>query len=267
MAYHAYSGVPDPVQQYVSSQYSYTPEQQSEITVAEPSNEVPTVLSPYHGQYSGGYNPAAYHPGQFNSNQFNPNAFHVQTGYEGYLVPGPPTAAQKDIEPREPPSSPFQSISSSIPTSMREATSLLSRSFAFLLGLLGVTVFGGGITTALCTFTPLCTISFALPFVRSGIREFNEIVGNGDLAEMAQKAQKALEKYTRMDSAAKGNTVTKSDSSNVEDEWKTLTVAIKQKGFEPNQKSAPIEKSATSEKMESVEKVESNGKNEASKTL
>lgn len=191
----AYQGIPDPVQQY-ASQYG------NGVDQADSTNEVPTVVDPnsfYPNQFSGihgGFNPTGYNPAPYNPNQYNPGAFNVQTGFEGYLVPGPQLPSQKQVvAPRNPPSiiSSLQAFPSSLAASMRDTTSLLSRSFAFVMTLLGVTIGGGAITTALCTFTPLCTISFALPFVRSGIRDFAAPIVGKETAEVLEQAMTKFE--------------------------------------------------------------------------
>lgn len=255
---------PDPIQQYVSnSPYDYIPTEQEgeETDEAEPTNEVSTVIDPYSGYANaGGYNPAAYSPDAFNPNQYNPGAFHVQTGYQGYLVPGPPGApAKQQIATSEPPSflTPISNaISSLMPSAVRDGSgTLLSRSFAFLMSLLGVTVFGGAVTTALCTFTPLCTISFALPFIRNALplnsklyqSELEPILGKPGYELLA----KAIDRYTKFNDEKKEK-ISKSVSNSVSeaDTLKPIDAskAVIEKGVvEPGveAKVEPVEKSDT----------------------
>lgn len=251
----------DPVQQYVSS---YNPENVG--AQGESSNEVPTVIDPYSNypnQYSGGYpqgvyNPVAYNPAAFNPNQYNPGAFRVQTGYEGYLVPGPPGPVQQKVEvaPRNP-TSLLTSISNIIP-SMRESTSLLSRSFAFLMSLLGITVFGGTITTALCTFTPLCTISFALPLFgvrKSSIRNYAEPFMGEEKAKMLEKA---IETFGSLNNEQRAKIVAKSIETEPEIDIKSIPSVEK---VDPSEK---MVKDAPSENIENIEKMENSEKSDIS---
>lgn len=59
----------------------------------------------------------------------------------------------------------------------RAVITLFNRSGAFLLTLTGLVLVGGAVTTAICAFTPVCTISFAsLPFV--GLRNNAVVIAN-----------------------------------------------------------------------------------------
>lgn len=220
--------MPDLVQQYASSHggnvdsvhpnafhsdsfdpNSFNPDAYNPDSNAEASNEVPAFIEPGYNGYSD-FGPYGS-PNGYNSD----GSFSVQNGYEGFLVPGPP--GQKAVVAREPLPNPLGSISaltSSIPETMRQTTSLLGRSFAFLLGLLGVTVFGGGITTAICTFTPLCTISFAIPFlpalgVRSGLRDVAETL---DMSDTANMLAKSISKLAKMQPDEKANFAAKASA-------------------------------------------------------
>lgn len=208
--YGAYQGgneYNDPVHQYVSSFGADT-----EALEAEPTNESASLVDPYAAYDPNVYNPSA--PNAFQSGAYNPGAFHVRTGYEGYLVPGLPKQAvqQETVASREPQTffSPLTAFTNNLPQTMRQAGSLLGRSFVFLLGLLGVTVFGGGITTAICTFTPLCTISFALPLVgiRSGVKEMAE---NYIGADSTKFVLQAIEKYSKMQPDEKASMAAQSE--------------------------------------------------------
>ncbi|XP_055317623.1 uncharacterized protein LOC129576465 [Sitodiplosis mosellana] len=248
----AYKGVQDPVQQYVSGQYG------NDVNQAESTNEVPTVVDPlsvYPTQYSGhaihgGYNPTAYDPAAFNPHQYNPGAFNVQTGYEGYLVPGPPLP-QKQVVARNPSSffGSLQAIPSSLTETMRDTTSLLGRSFAFLMTLLGVTIGGGAITTALCTFTPLCTISFALPFVRTGLRELSQPVVGKDAADILEEA---IVKFSKFNSEQRAKMAAKSDAIVPEIEIKTVP-SIEKVEASVEKVASVMEKVEKSEQLEKTE--------------
>lgn len=84
---------------------------------------------------------------------------------------------------------------------------MLMRSGTYLLGSIGVVLFGGAVTTAICTLTPLCTISFAaLPFL--GLREslttktIKESIANEITSDRVRRAAEfvrtALEKYNQI---------------------------------------------------------------------
>lgn len=201
---------PDPVQQYATS-YN----QEKDIN-AEPSEQLTSYLEPVgnYPQYAGYSGIVPY--ASANVGGYNPGAFAVQSGYEGYLVPGPPQALaepKKEVVSRnsftsflDPISSTVSSLARSFPGSM-----MFGRSLSFLLGLLGVTVFGGGITTALCTFTPLCTISFALPFagLRSGFKELAKSYVGPENADMLDKA---IETFTKMETQERAQAAAKSEA-------------------------------------------------------
>lgn len=191
---------PDPVQQYANSYGTDNEANPSDIVTTSTGNVAYPVqysgIAPYSG-YSG----------------YNPGAFSVQSGYEGYLVPGPaPLLPARSTElgtPQLPSlfSGPLSALTSIFP-SMRDATAMIGRSMGILLGLIGVTIFGGGVTTALCTFTPLCSISFALPFV--GLRGFRDTAKtitdalnidkttSENIARAADLTFTAIEKFQKM---------------------------------------------------------------------
>lgn len=231
----AYPGfqMQDPVQQYATSNYA----EQDGIN-AEASNQYPTYYDPTYNGYSGivpyaagnvnGYNPAA--PNGYN----NPGAFAVQTGYEGYLVPAPPqaaaTAPKKEVSSRNSISSFFGPFSSAVSALSR---SLPESPFNLLLGLLGATVFGGGITTILCTFTPFCSITFPFIGIRSGIKNLAKTYVGPENAELLDKA---IEKFSSMQPEERASIAAKSDTPIADSDLKV---------------DAPI---AEAPKMDSVEK-------------
>lgn len=160
---------------------------------------------------------------------YNPGAFAVQSGYEGFLVPEPPKAvAEKAVQPKSNNELPFigsisstiTSLTNSLPSPLR---SFASQAFAILSALLGATVVGGGLTTAICTFTPLCTISFALPFTRSGLKSLARPFVGAENVEMLddayvrlsemqdkKKSENAAKSSGKAEAASPDATVTKS---------------------------------------------------------
>lgn len=131
---------------------------------------------------------------------YNPGAFAVQSGYEGYLVPAPPKpVVEKAIEAKsnnEPSfissiSSTISSLTNSLPFSFR---SFALQAFTMLSAVMGATAMGAGLTTAICTFTPLCTISFALPFTRSGLKSLASPFVGEDNVEILDSTLQRLAK-------------------------------------------------------------------------
>lgn len=160
--------------QYVSMPQSQNPE--TDTINAESSNAIPSYVEPGSYPYTG-FSGIAPYAGANIGGGYNPGAFAVQSGYDGFLVPVNPTE-KKAVEPKSNNELPFigaiqrtiTSLTNSLPTSMRSAGSLVGQAITVLAGLLGLGVLGGTLTTAICTFTPLCTITFALPFTRSNFR-------------------------------------------------------------------------------------------------
>lgn len=81
-----------------------------------------------------------------------PGAFSVQSGYEGFLVPS-------IVAPPPPPPPLFSALRSILPRSLM---SLFMRSGDYIVRSLSFLFFGGIFTTAVCSMTPLCTITFPL---------------------------------------------------------------------------------------------------------
>lgn len=137
----------------------------------------------------------------------NPGGYSVQTGYEGYLVPSFPGP----VLPPGPASflagGPFEFLQNSLPYP-RTIFSAFTRSAGYLFSALGVIIFGGALTTGICTFTPLCSISFALPFLpllalRESAKKLTDVIDmDADTSERVRRAaefvQAALEKYNKM---------------------------------------------------------------------
>lgn len=163
-----------------SFQYVAMPAQNAETDVinGDATNAVPSYVEPELASYpyTGLSGIVPYASGNIGGGGYNPGAFAVQSGYDGFLVPVAPQAAEeKEVEPKSNNELPFigsitstlTSLTNGLPTSMR---SFATQAITIISAMLGLTVMGGGLTTAICTFTPLCTISFALPFTRSGLK-------------------------------------------------------------------------------------------------
>ncbi|KAJ6638892.1 hypothetical protein Bhyg_11630 [Pseudolycoriella hygida] len=109
----------------------------------------------------------------------------------------------------------------------RTIMSMLMRSGTYLLSSIGVILFGGAVTTAICTLTPLCTITFAaLPFL--GLREtltsktIKESIANEITSDRVRRAAEfvrtALEKYNQIQEDF--DTETKNDATSTVDDKK-----------------------------------------------
>lgn len=213
-----YPTASDQNQQYAANTYatnndnSINGDATNEISTYVPAPNQVAGLSPY--QYYSDFSPAAYA-----QSGLNPGEFDVQSGFNGYLVPHlPPDTAVVAEEPSSPSgilpnllgpllSNTFGStITEVIPSATRQIGPFIGRTVAYLFGMMGLTVLGGGLTTLICTFTPICTITFALPFV--GLRQF------GSVAKLNDDTQKSiLEASTQMVSGAmkKLDEITKTD--------------------------------------------------------
>lgn len=141
----------------------------------------------------------------------NNGGFSVQSGYEGYLVPSYPVATPRPVATNP---GTFSAIQKMLPH-RQTVYSGMTKTVGMLIQSLGVVFFGGAITTAICTFTPLCTISFALPFLPLlALRTTaKKIVENLDpkTSERVRRAadfvQTAIEKYNEMQSKQAEKTV------------------------------------------------------------
>jgi hypothetical protein len=90
--------------------------------------------------------------------------FSVQSGYEGYLVPE--QAQDKSVL-----AAPWL-LGSLLPFS-KLGLALFPKAGLFVLGFLLLLLIGGAFTTAVCAFTPICTISFlGLGLTRNTMRTY-----------------------------------------------------------------------------------------------
>lgn len=165
-----------------------------------PQDNVQQYVSSYGGPYPPGANAVGY---PIYGGGYGPAGFGVQTGFEGYYVPsGVP------IPPPPPPPGPgiLDIFRNNLPHS-RTMWSMLMQSGTYLLSSIGVILFGGAVTTAICTFTPFCTISFAaLPLL--GLREtlnsktIKESIASEITSDRVRRAAEflrtALEKYNQI---------------------------------------------------------------------
>lgn len=201
---------------YVSSQNAET-----DAANAESTNAIPTYVEPIPTSasypYPGLSEIIPYANGNIGSG-YNPGAFAVQSGYEGYIVPGPPEVAQvKAIESSNIPfvgaiSNTLAPLTNVLPASFR---SLATQAITIIGALLGFTVLGGGLTTALCTLTPFCTISFALPFTLPFARSGLKIIAKPFVGEEnAELLENTLMRLSKMQSKELNELAAKTSDNN-----------------------------------------------------
>lgn len=184
-------GPDTPIQQYVNPWGGpYYPPNYSNMPVPwSPYGQLPYGQSPY-GQI-------AYAP--------------VQTEY-GILVPDGPLPPHHDsvIVPSSP-SSAFDLVDLLKDLVPRSIAFLLAKWSAFIVSLFSLVAFGGIVTTAICSFTPFCTISFAaLPFaaLRKSIANTQSANGNAELGSIdrvrraVEFVSSAIEKYEKLQESA-----------------------------------------------------------------
>lgn len=148
--------------------------------------------------YQGGF-PGYPHPG----------GYAVQSGYEGFLVPsfpgpapiGPPPVPANFLAPGPG----FFDLIREVMPFPRSIFNFVSSLGMWLLSGFGVVVAGGAMTTGICMFTPLCSISFALPFLalRDTAKKLGDVIEfDADTADRVRRAadfvQAALEKYNKL---------------------------------------------------------------------
>lgn len=156
-----------------------------------PQDAVQQYVSSYGGPYPPNYGAGIPFGGPLGYP--NPAGFAIQSGYEGFLVPS--------IPPPPPPGPGFLEFFAQILPFPRTITSLFMRSGSYILSALAAVLMGGAVTTAVCTMTPLCSITFAaLPLI--GLRGTVEKVGAELTTDRVKRAaefvKNALEKYQKM---------------------------------------------------------------------
>lgn len=180
---------------------------------ADASDSTATYAVAPAGPY-GGVVPLPYY-------NYDPSPFQYEQSANEYLMPQMPSSAMESDETEDTsmaelfsPLADSMGITDMLPTSTRQLVELARRSLGMFTTLIGATIFGGSVTTALCTFTPLCTISFALPFLglRSGLKRVAETLRFGEaqtnhlmqateLVETAIRKMQTLQKAGQMQSA------------------------------------------------------------------
>lgn len=129
--------------------------------------------------------------GNFGPYVYNhPGAFAVQSGYEGYLVPGPASQAVATVDSDEGTSSPFSALTNFLPNP-RTLISTAGRALSVIAGLIGITVMGSNLVTGVCSLTGLC--SGVLPFRLGFDNQFK-----WNVPETLSRLQKATETLDKL---------------------------------------------------------------------
>jgi len=156
-------------------------------------------------------NNQAYDPGLFQSfvNQDAVQAYVSQYGngyagqaLEGYLIP---TLKQTEVAPLAPT---FIGVLKSILPGPKILLVILAKLAALAASAIGIVFFGGAVTTFVCAFTPLCTITFfglPLALLRKETKEIVEKIGTEITADRIKRAadlfKLAYDKYNQMQNA------------------------------------------------------------------
>lgn len=138
--------------------YASMPSQNAEAdsAQAESTNALPTYADPALVAYPySGLSGIIPYAGANVAGAYNPGAFAVQSGYEGYIVPGPPELAQERavVTSTELPivgtiTNSLTSLTNTLPVSIR---SFATQAITLIGAFLGLGVLGGGLTTAICS--------------------------------------------------------------------------------------------------------------------
>ncbi|XP_030371769.1 uncharacterized protein LOC115622041 [Scaptodrosophila lebanonensis] len=164
--------------------------------------------APYAGAYPA---PIANAPGIYPY----PGPIVVQTGYEGYLVPATVAAAGEVSgtsavsSTSTPSTNPLMAfISKLLPTILM---STLFRIAAVILSAVGIIIFGGAITNAVCRLTPICDFqSKAVDYLRSGgAEDVGRMLAEEMTPERVRRAtefvRNAIRKYRQLQKLAESH--------------------------------------------------------------
>nr|XP_034173051.1 uncharacterized protein LOC117600996 [Osmia lignaria] len=130
--------------------------------------------------------------------EYGNNGYAIQTGYEGYLVPA--VVPQQNTD-----SAWITEIGTSLLPFSDEILLYGIRAGAYLLHFLFAIILGGAFTTVVCTFTPICTISFiGFGFtnnhqVKEQVAELSQGLLNDEVVNVATiLISRALDNYAAM---------------------------------------------------------------------
>lgn len=130
------------------------------------------------------------------------NGFSGQA-LEGFLIP---TLKHTEVAPLVTPT--FVSILSSLLPGPKIILAILAKIVALTASAIGIVFFGGAITSFVCAFTPLCTITFfgrPLALLRKETKDIVEKIGAEVTADRIKRAadlfRMAIDKYQNMQMA------------------------------------------------------------------
>ncbi|XP_055848003.1 uncharacterized protein LOC129913398 [Episyrphus balteatus] len=203
---------PPPPPSESDNQYSGSSSVSSEVTSYDPNiysgllpaGGVPGYPDPFPGYHHHPYPGYPPHPPPG-----YPSPYVVQTGYEGYLLPSAPQVQSIQSVSAVPLSDSLSFLQGIMPASM---VTWIVRSMAIVMGTVTMVIMGGALTTALCSLTPLCSISFkSLKFLNwnETARNVGMIVGNEMTPERVRRAANfvhtAIRKYSELQKAFAGD--------------------------------------------------------------
>lgn len=144
---------------------------------------------------------------EFNSNYYqnlrfapSPDSFIIQNGFEGYLTPHVPSNT-KEVSTQTSLTETLVNTFSGYMPALKSIGNVVQQIFGVIAALTGITAIGGGLTAAICYFTPLCSISLfpALPF-KAAMPQKRSIEGNAkptekELEDSVTNLIKSIDKY------------------------------------------------------------------------
>lgn len=119
---------------------------------------------------------------------------------EGFLIP---TLKQTDVVPLASPT--FISVMKSLLPGPKIILAVVAKLVALAASAIGIVFFGGAVTSFICAFTPLCTITFVgrpLALLRQETKDIVEKIGAEVTADRIKRAtdlfKLAIDKYQQM---------------------------------------------------------------------
>lgn len=126
----------------------------------------------------------------------------VGTGIEGFLIP---QLKQTEVAPLVPT---FVSVFKSFLPGPKIVLAVFAKLIALAASAIGIVFFGGAVTSFVCAFTPLCTITFLgspLALLRRETKDIVEKIGTEITADRIKRASDlfklAIDKYQQMQNA------------------------------------------------------------------
>lgn len=158
------------------------------------------------------FGPPAIVPPPFGAPQFGPSPFGqgpfgfapMQTEYGIFVPDGPQHHNHHGGQGHNDSSEMTEMLKDLVP---RSIVFMLSKWSAFLVSVFSIVAFGGIVTTAICSLTPLCTISFAsLPMAALRVAAKQDGTGSIDRVRRAvQFVSSAIEKFEKLQQTATPN--------------------------------------------------------------